>query len=121
VLLVEDEEAVRESTRAMLEASGFSVLIAADGREAVQIFRQSSEQISLILLDMTMPYLDGEETFRELRNIRSDVRALLTSGYSQQIATNRFAGKGLAGFIQKPYSFTELQRAVRRALNGSDQ
>lgn len=121
VLLVEDEEAVRESTRAMLEASGFSVVVAADGREAVELYRATSEEICLVLLDMTMPYLDGEETLHELRTIRSDVRALLTSGYSQQIATNRFAGKGVVGFLQKPYSFTELQTAIRHALNGRDR
>ena len=116
VLVVDDEEEVRGLARFMLAAMGFDVLTAADGREGVALFRTEAERIRLVLLDMTMPHLDGAETFRELRRIRGDVRALLSSGYNEQAATNTFAGKGLAGFIQKPYGFKELQAAVRKVL-----
>ncbi|MCB9640719.1 MAG: PAS domain S-box protein [Myxococcales bacterium] len=115
-LVVDDEESVRALARVMLEKMGFSVLSAADGREAVEIFRQRGEQIDLVLLDMTMPHLNGEETFREMRRIRSNVRTILSSGYNEQSATNRFAGKGLAGFIQKPYQYEGLREIVQRAM-----
>jgi PAS domain S-box-containing protein len=116
VLVVDDEEAVRGLARRMLELMGFTVLTARDGREAVEVFRRESDRIRLVLLDMTMPHLDGAETFREMRRIRSDVKAILTSGYNEQSAISQFAGKGLAGFIQKPYRYEELLAVIRSAL-----
>jgi len=82
----------------------------------VALYRRHAGQIDLVLLDMTMPQMGGEEAFGELRRIRSDVRVILSSGYSKQDATNRFAGKGLAGFIQKPYRSAKLLAKVREAL-----
>ena len=116
VLIVDDEESVRGLARHMLQKMGFTVMLAADGREGVEVFRRESERIRLVLLDLTMPHLDGEECFRELRRIRGNVLAILTSGYNEQTATSRFAGKGLAAFIQKPFRFEDLMAVVRRAL-----
>ncbi|HEX5692036.1 MAG TPA: PAS domain S-box protein, partial [Roseiflexaceae bacterium] len=120
VLVVDDEETVRGLVRRMLERMGFTVLTAADGREAVELFRANAAHIRLVLLDMTMPHMDGEETFRELRRIRGNPITILSSGYNEQTATSRFAGKGLAAFIQKPYHFEELRAIVRKALGGDD-
>jgi signal transduction histidine kinase/CheY-like chemotaxis protein len=116
VLVVDDEEDVRGLTHRMLEMMGFSVLSACDGREGVEVFRREGDGIRLVLLDMTMPHLDGAETFRELRRIRGDAKAILSSGYNEQSAISQFAGKGLAGFIQKPYRYEELLAVVRSAL-----
>jgi two-component system cell cycle sensor histidine kinase/response regulator CckA len=104
----------------MLERAGFRVLAAADGRAAVEVFRQHRDEVALVMLDMTMPRMDGEETFQELRRIRSDsdTRVILSSGYSEQEITNRFAGKGLAGFIQKPYRSARLLDRIFQALEG---
>jgi len=99
----------------MLELSGFTVLLAADGAEAVALYRERPG-IDLVLLDLTMPAMDGEETFRELRRLDPGVRVILTSGYSEQDAADRFAGTGLAGFIQKPYRPQDLIETVRAAL-----
>jgi CheY-like chemotaxis protein len=107
VLVVDDDETVRSVTRRMLEHAGYTVLQAADGVEALEIYG-ANPGIDVVLLDMTMPHMDGEETFRELRRISGDVKVVLTSGYNEQDATERFAGKGLAGFIQKPYRPAEL-------------
>ena len=120
VLLIDDEETVRGLVRRMLERMGFTVLTAADGREALELFRANTAQIRLMVLDMTMPHMDGEETFRELRRIRDDLIIILSSGYNEQTATSRFAGKGLAAFIQKPYRFEELRAVVRKALASED-
>jgi len=116
VLVVDDEDAVRKLACSMLERMGFSILTASDGREGVELFRQHSERITLVLLDMTMPIMGGEETFHEMRRIRSDMKIILTSGYNEQTATNHFTGLGLAGFIQKPFTFEALTNIVRRVL-----
>jgi CheY-like chemotaxis protein len=103
----------------MLERWGFEVVVAEDGREAVDKFRAHKDTITLVILDLTMPHLDGEACYRELRQIRRDVRVILSSGYNEQDVVNRFAGKGLAGFVQKPYTSEELLAKVREALVSS--
>jgi two-component system cell cycle sensor histidine kinase/response regulator CckA len=116
VLVVDDEEHVRRVASRILTRMGFDVLSAEDGREGVAIYRSHQDEIVLVLLDMMMPRMGGERTFTELRRIKPDVRVLLTSGYNEQDAVDRFVGRGLAGFIQKPYPKGELERAVREAL-----
>ncbi|OQX14286.1 MAG: hypothetical protein BWK76_14935 [Desulfobulbaceae bacterium A2] len=120
ILVVDDEETVRAVSKMMLEHAGHRVLTAEDGRDGLQRFREQPDEIDMVLLDMTMPHLNGEECYREMRRIRPDVRVLLTSGYNEQEAIARFAGKGLAGFVQKPFSMGELLGAVDRVLGGSD-
>jgi PAS domain S-box-containing protein len=117
VLVVDDEEIVRRSAKAMLERHGYSVVLAENGREAVDLFRILADKIDLVLLDMTMPVMGGEEAFRELKTIRPDVRVILSSGYNEVEAVRRFAGKGLAGFLQKPYSALTLTENVRAVLS----
>lgn len=116
VLIIDDEPFVIDLARCMLEKMGFTVLTARNGHDGLHVFEREGANIRLVLLDMTMPQLDGEETFRELRRIRSDVLTILSSGYNEQTATSRFAGKGLAAFIQKPYTFEQLQATVRKVL-----
>jgi PAS domain S-box-containing protein len=116
ILLVDDEETVRNVAKLMLERAGYRVLAAADGNEAIDLFRQDSEEVSCVLLDLTMPRMGGEATFQKLRLIRDDVRVILSSGYSEEEATDRFAGKGLAGFIQKPYQSATLHAKVNEVL-----
>ncbi len=116
VLLVDDEVTVRVACRRMLERFGLDVDTAVDGVEALERFRQRPDGYRLVVLDMTMPRMNGEETFRELRHMRPDVRVLLTSGYNEQEATNRFAGKGLAGFLQKPFTLESLRDALQQTL-----
>ncbi len=116
ILVVDDEETVRVVCQRILEGRGFRVLTADDGLSGLQLFRQEADQISLVLLDMTMPHMDGEETFREMRQIRPHVQVILTSGYSEQDATGRFAGKGLAGFIQKPFFPATLLGKIREIM-----
>ncbi len=116
VLIADDEETVRAIAARMLETLGFRVVLAADGQEAVDLFRADPSAFRLVLLDLTMPRLGGEDVFRELRQVRPDVRVLLMSGYTEQEVTTRFAGKGLAGFVQKPFQLPTLLAKVRQAL-----
>jgi len=78
------------------------------------------DEIAVVLLDMTMPLMSGEEVFRELMRLKPNVKVLLSSGYDEQDATSTFVGKGLAGFIQKPYQPLALMEKVRRTLEGND-
>jgi len=121
VLLVDDEETIRALGKDMLQFLGYHVLTATDGRESLEIFRQNKDGIVCVILDLTMPHLDGEQTFRELRRIKPDVRVLMSSGYNEQEVTQKFLGKGLAGFIQKPYKVTELGRKLMGVLTPEDQ
>ncbi len=117
VLLVDDEETVRLVGASMLEQSGFDVVTVADGTEAVEYFKEHKDEVGCVLLDLTMPRMDGRETFDELRRIRDDVRVVLSSGYSEQEVYGRFAGEGIAGFVQKPYLMDSLIGEIRRAMD----
>ena len=88
----------------------------ANGPEALEFFRKDPKKYVLVLLDMTMPKMSGEEVLVQLRQIRSDIPVILTSGYNEAEATNRFVGHDLAGFIQKPYQMTTLMAKVREVL-----
>jgi len=116
ILVVDDEESVREVAVAFVERSGLRALMASDGREAVRLFQEHASEIGCVVLDLTMPHMDGEETYRELRRIRPDVRVLLASGYSEEEINRRFAGQQLAGFIEKPYQMSTLNAKLREVL-----
>ncbi len=113
VMLIDDEETVRGIGTEMLKELGFTVITADDGREGVEQFKQNPD-ISFVILDLTMPHMDGEQCFRELRQIKPDVRVIMSSGYNEQEVTQKFVGKGLAGFIQKPYKLSVLREAIQK-------
>ncbi|MCC6489352.1 MAG: response regulator, partial [Candidatus Hydrogenedentes bacterium] len=116
VLLVDDEDMVRRVTARMLNRLGFDVAVASDGQEAVDVFAKRSQEIVCVLLDLTMPRMDGETAYSTLRRMRADVPVILTSGYNEQEVRERFAGRGMAGFVQKPFKMEELHAALRRVL-----
>jgi signal transduction histidine kinase/CheY-like chemotaxis protein len=116
VLIADDEETICAVGKRMLECIGFRVLTAPDGREAVEVYREHAEEIVCVLLDLTMPHLNGAEAFREIRLINPQVKVILCSGYNMLDATQRFVGEGLAGFIQKPYNMAELREKMQQAL-----
>jgi len=116
VLLVDDDENLRTTTRRMLLRMGFEVLTASDGKEAIEIFDQHADEIRVVILDLIMPHLNGEEAFGVMKRRRPDVRVVLSSGYNEQHVTQRFAGRGIAGFIQKPYQYHSLVEALKSAL-----
>jgi signal transduction histidine kinase/CheY-like chemotaxis protein len=116
VLLVDDDETVLTVAGMMLEHAGFEVVTATDGKEGLAVFREHRDRIVCVMLDLTMPHMDGEETFRELRRIDPEIRVILTSGYNEQDASSRFAGKGLAGFVKKPFEASKLLGTLRAVL-----
>lgn len=116
ILVVDDEPMVRQTVKNMIELGGYEVITVEDGEKAIEVYKAYMDKISLVLLDMTMPVYDGEETFRELRRINPNVKVILSSGYSEQDIMDRFVGKGLAGFIQKPYVLSNLLETIRSVL-----
>ena len=116
ILVADDEEDVRVLLRKVLEAAGFQVVLAVDGREAVQAFRAANGAFDLVLLDLTMPHLSGADAFQQLRSQRPDVQVILTSGFAEEEATSGFQGKGLAGFLRKPFRTQELLAALHTAI-----
>ncbi len=114
VLVVDDEELVRETARSALEYYGYDVLTAEDGVHAVEVFREHGAEIDLVLLDMMMPRMDGAETFHALRELDPNVQVILSSGYTETMTGRQFRSTSdLAGFVQKPYSPRRLARRVR--------
>jgi CheY-like chemotaxis protein len=116
VLLVDDESDVMAATRKLLERLGCRVLVARDGQEAVEVYRQRQADIDVVLLDLTMPRMNGEEAFERMRAINHRARIVIASGYSESDVVARFAGKDLSGCLQKPYTIANLAHILSGLL-----
>jgi two-component system cell cycle sensor histidine kinase/response regulator CckA len=116
VLVVDDDEGVRDLVRVCLERAGLSVLEASDGDEATALFTNHASEIDAVLLDCTLPSKSGDEVFAAIRRLRGDVPVVLISGYSHERATENFEGADLTGFLQKPFLPSELVAQVRAAI-----
>jgi PAS domain S-box-containing protein len=116
ILLVDDEPSLRKIGKRVLENSGYTVLLAENGREAVEIFRHNAGGIAAILLDITMPVMGGSEAFRLMREVRPDVPIIRMSGFDEDNAPEDLAASAHTSFIQKPYSVASLLATVRASL-----
>jgi PAS domain S-box-containing protein len=116
ILIVDDEPMLRKMAGVILEKSGFSVLFAKDGREAVEIFREHASEIAAVLLDMTMPVMGGHQALQLIREIQPDVAIILSSGYAEAFARKEIGYDTVAGFVQKPYTAARLIASIRQSL-----
>ncbi len=116
VLFIDDEESIRTLAKSALERNGWRVLVAANGAEAVQRFEEDQEEIALVILDLAMPVMGGEETLARIKAVRAGVPVLISSGYGETEAARRFAGQDIAGFLQKPYTVNQLMEAIAIVL-----
>jgi PAS domain S-box-containing protein len=116
VLIVDDEPVVATTARAMLENYGYQTLIARDGRECLDVYRANSGEVAVVLLDVTMPVMSGEEALGRLRVINPTVRVIVSSGYNEVESIRRFTSKGISGFVQKPYTGATLAAAIKNAI-----
>jgi PAS domain S-box-containing protein len=116
ILLVEDEADIREATGAMLHQAGFDVVEAADGAEACEVYRKSHARIQVVLMDLTMPRMDGRVAAREILAMDPKARILLTSGFPLDGDAQGIGPHALGGFIQKPYQLPDLLAALRRLM-----
>ncbi len=103
-----------------LERHGYEVLLAADGRKAVEVLKTSADRIGLVVLDLSMPGMSGQETLPELQKIKPGVQVLISSGYGKEEVLGKFAGSPVAGFIQKPYTVQRLVRKVKAGITAHD-
>lgn len=103
ILVIDDEPAVRDVSKLFLEQNGFQVLAAEDGMRALKLYEEHAPKIVLVLLDMTMPGMNGDEVYRALRGFRSDLPIILSSGYSEQEAMQLLDNPVHSSFIKKPY------------------
>jgi PAS domain S-box-containing protein len=116
VLVVDDEPVVRKTAVSSLERYGYTAPTAENGRQGVEAFQRLHKQLVAVILDMTMPVMDGEEALAEIRRIDPSVPVILSSGFNEVEAIRRFTGKGLAGFIQKPYTAAVLAQKLEAVL-----
>ena len=119
ILVVDDEEGVRAVAQRALQRHGFRVVTASDGREALEVFRKQGDEIAVVVLDMTMPRLGGEETLRELRRLREDTRIIVTSGYDEMAVVSRIPRRDAAAFVEKPFKPDQLIDLVCSVLEGN--
>ncbi len=125
ILLIDDEELVLRATQLLLEEVGYQVVTAGDGAEALRLFEEHRDEISLVVLDMIMPDMGGADVFEKLRAMAEDVPVLLSSGYARDVKADDLLRRGAKGFIQKPFGLEEMSRRVReiikpRRANGRD-
>jgi len=116
VLVVDDESTIRATTGAMLESLGFKVLDAADGIEAVELYKTHSKDIILVLLDLTMPRMDGKAALHAIQEMNPFAKVILSSGYDQEEALQPFIGANLVGFLKKPYQYKDLVAELEKVL-----
>ncbi|MDI6729066.1 MAG: response regulator, partial [Thermodesulfovibrionales bacterium] len=116
ILLIDDEEVVRELGKDILEAYDYEVLLAIHGNEGVRMFNEYKDRIDLVILDMVMPEKGGRQTFKEIRTLKPDAKVLICSGYGEEQYFYELFEAGAAGFLQKPFQHTELLSKVEEAM-----
>ncbi len=112
ILVVDDETFVRVSVRRLLERLGYQAFMAPDGKTAVEIYKRNKEEISLVILDLIMPEMDGRETFEALLALNPNVKVLVSSGYSKDEKVEALLRRGAIGFVQKPFDLQSLSREL---------
>ncbi|OGV37655.1 MAG: hypothetical protein A2020_14885 [Lentisphaerae bacterium GWF2_45_14] len=118
VLLVDDERVIRTTGCELLEGLGYEVLLASNGMEALRVLKDNIDKIDLVILDMVMPEMNGRDCFHEIRKIDPDAKVLISSGFTQFHELNGLFSEGLRGYIRKPFTVSELSKAVDSAMKG---
>ncbi|MEX2260878.1 MAG: response regulator [Bryobacteraceae bacterium] len=116
VLFADDEEVVRRTAQAALQRYGFTILLAADGQEAVEMFRENAANIDLVVLDVTMPVMSGEEALAQIHAVKPRVRIAVSSGYNESEVLRRFVRRRVSGFLQKPYTASRLAEKIKEFM-----
>jgi CheY-like chemotaxis protein len=117
VMIVDDEDFVTLLAQRVLTDEGYRVVTAKDGFQAIDTYRKLKDQIALIILDFTMPVMDGSDVFEELLLIEPKVPVVLSSGFAEQSRLRTMLARGLRGFIPKPYTQQKLLTQIRSTLD----
>jgi len=117
ILLVEDDEALRTTIQEVLERIlGYTVWVARDGLEGIEVFQENLDRVDLILMDASMPRMNGAEAFERIKELRPGAKAILSSGFSEDLGGAEARAHGFLGFLKKPYTLRELAGAIEKAL-----
>ena len=116
VLLIDDDEMVADVGEQILNKYGYQVVSAKSGKEAIEVYMANQDRIDMVILDMIMPEMSGEETYGQLKMINPKVKVLLSSGCSIDGQANKILKQGCNGFIQKPFNISELLEKIRQIL-----
>jgi signal transduction histidine kinase len=119
ILVIDDEGSVRDAISDILEMEGIGVVTAANGSDGVALYREQLDNVSLVVLDWSLPGMSGKDTLRELHDLKPNVPILLASGYSQAVVAEDAAGNGSVGFLQKPFNREKLLEAVQAHLGSN--
>jgi CheY-like chemotaxis protein len=117
LLLVDDEDAIRQIGQELLEDMGYNVLLAKNGQEAVEVYQKKRDEIDIILLDIIMPVMGGREAYDRLKEINPKVKVLVWSGANVDNVANQMLKRGCKGFIHKPFSIKRLSETIRKILD----
>jgi|GEM_PF-1184077 DNA-binding NtrC family response regulator len=117
VLMIEDEEHIRIVFRDVMFDEGVMVIGIATGEDGVQFYRDHHDEINLVVLDLSLPGISGEETFKRLKVIDPGVRVVVSSGFPNEDVTKKFDGTGVIGYLQKPYNYATLVDTVNKFLD----
>jgi two-component system cell cycle sensor histidine kinase/response regulator CckA len=118
VLIVEDEEHIRIVFHDALHDIGVPVVGAPSGEAGVELYRRHKDDVSLVVLDLSLPGMSGEETFKQLQAINPNVKVVVSSGFPHEDVTKKFGGTGVAGYLQKPYNWVTLTETMGKFLGG---
>ena len=118
ILVVDDEDIIRQLLTEMLQEMGFRILSACDGLEALEIYHANWQAIDLVIMDLIMPRLSGKETFHAMREINPDAQVILATGYSRETTIQEALEEGIVGFLQKPFGTEELSEALGPVFAG---
>ena len=119
ILLVEDEESIRAVVMSMLEMLGFTVIEACDGKEALALYQKNASDITLVVTDMGLPFMDGYALFRELKKLTPELPIIISSGFGDSVVTERIPSEEIAGLVSKPYGFDQLQEVLKSVVEGA--
>ena len=117
ILIIDDEALIVALAKRMLTDAGYRVVTSAEPFQALEVFKQLHDQVALVILDFTLPIMDGSEVFEELRKIKPNVAVMLSSGFAEQEKVRAMLSQGLRGFLPKPYTQEKLLAQVRSTLD----
>ncbi|UCE08611.1 MAG: response regulator, partial [bacterium] len=121
ILFVDDEDMIIDVGQQMLKALGYKVLIARNGKEALEVYKKNQDKIDMIILDMIMPDMSGGETYDRIKEINPNITVLLSSGYSIDSQAAEILEKGCNGFLQKPFDIKELSHRIKEILTRTNR
>jgi CheY-like chemotaxis protein len=116
ILIVEDNDAMRELLKTLLQSDGHEVILAHDGMEAVEQYKTEGKKIELVITDIEMPYLNGVETYRQIKKMNSEAKVIFVSGAMNRRLEEQLQREGIQGFFQKPYAPADILAKVREIL-----